>query len=333
MVSIQTQRLSSIPLPGRLTLPGVQIMLTRMKTQAESATARQGTAPAPAPVGWRRFQRDALAWLVLPHFTPVVVVLVATYAFSVLARETFAFDLLTARLLLAMLGGQLAIGAVNELVDAELDAASKPRKPIPAGIISSTAARTLVVLSLIAMAGFSASFGALSLLLCSLGTGAGLVYDIWLKRTLLSWLPYLVALPLIPIWVWAAVDTFMPGLLILYPLGAVAVIGVHLSQALPDTEADRRAGIRSISSVLGQRRSLVLCWLSTLTAPAFASALASRLTDRPETVWTGSAAVAALVLTNVTIYIANPRAGIAACFPITASSTALMGLAWVLASR
>jgi 4-hydroxybenzoate polyprenyltransferase len=333
MAIIQLKKAGSVPLPARLTLIDARIMLTRMKTPAKSATVPQGVARTTAPAGWRRVQRDALAWLVLPHFTPVVVVLAATYAFSVLARETFAFDLVTARLLLAMLGGQLAIGAVNELVDAELDAASKPHKPIPAGIISHTAARTLVVLSLFAMVGFSASFGAGSLILCSLGTGAGLVYDLWLKRTLLSWLPYLVALPLIPIWVWAAVDTFVPGLLILYPLGAIAVVGVHLSQALPDSEADRNAGIRSVSSVLGQSRSLALCWLSTLTAPAFASALASRLTDRPETVWTGSAAVVALVLTNVTIYVANPRAGIAACFPITASSTALMGLAWVLASR
>ena len=269
----------------------------------------------------------------LPHFTPVIVVLAATYGFSALARESLAVDGVTVRLLLAMLGGQLAIGAVNELVDADLDARFKPAKPIPSGRISRFGARNLTVLSLLVMIGFSASLGVWSLVLCSLGTGAGLAYDLWLKRTLISWLPYLIALPLIPIWVWTALGDFRPRLLILYPLGALAVIGVHVSQALPDAVEDRAAGIRSVTSMLGESRSLLVCWTSTLTAPFLASVLAMRLTNRAETVWIGSLVVAALVTANALVYLIHRRAGIVACFPLISMSTALMGFVWVLAAR
>lgn len=304
-----------------------------MKRPSPSPLPATPSPTAVLPVGWRRVRRDTVAWIVLPHFTPVVVVLLATYGFSVLARDRLVVDSATLRLLAAMLGSQLAIGAVNELVDADLDARSKPHKPIPAGVITRRGARNLTLVSLVAMLGFSASFGVWSLVLCTVGTGAGLGYDLWLKRTLLSWLPYLVALPLIPVWIWTALGDFMPRLLILYPLGTLAVIGVHLSQALPDALADRQAGIRSVSSVLGAGRSIVACWLTTLTAPALASAVASRLTNRPETVWVGSAVVVALVITNAALYLMNRRIGIAACFPMTSISTALMGFTWVLAAR
>ncbi len=309
-------------------------MLQAMKHRLPppTTTAVPAIAAMP-PTGWHRARRNLFAWLKLPHFTPVVVVLIATYGFCILARATYVIDQITIRLLLAMLGGQLAIGAVNELVDVDLDFHSKPAKPIPAGIISRAAARNFAGISLVVMVTLSASFGMGSLALCSLGTSAGLTYDLWLKRTLFSWLPYLLALPLIPIWVWTAVDSFMSRLLILYPLGALAVVGVHLSQALPDTVADRQAGIRSLSSMLGQSRSLALCWSSTLTAPLLASVLAKRLTDQPATVWVGSAVVTAMVVTNVLIYAASRRIGLAACFPITSVSTALMGFSWVLAAR
>jgi 4-hydroxybenzoate polyprenyltransferase len=304
-------------------------------SQPSATPSQTGKSAGPGVIlaGWPRLRRDIRAWLLLPHFTPVLVVLTATLGFSMLARNTVAIDSVTLRLMMAMLGGQLAIGAVNELVDADLDAVSKPAKPIPAGIISRAAARNLAVLSLLMMIWFSVSFGVGSLVLCALGTGAGLVYDLWLKRTLLSWLPYLVALPLVPIWVWTAADRWRSELLILYPLGALAVIGVHLSQAVPDTVADRDAGIRSISTMLGERRALALCWSSTLTAPVLASILAPRLTDWPGAVWIASVVVTALVLANAAVYFFHRRVGIATCFPVTSLGTVLMGLTWVLASR
>ncbi len=299
---------------------------------------RDHTLPAPTaradghahPAGWRRAVRTVHAYLVLPHAVPVLVVLLATAGFALLAAEGMPPVGTLIRLLLAMLGGQLAIGAVNEVVDAELDAVAKPRKPIPAGYVSVRSALTIAAVSLAAMVGFAASFGGASLALCALGTGAGLAYDLWFKRTLLSWLPYLVALPLLPIWVRTALAGFDPRLLLLYPLGALAVVGVHLSQALPDTKGDRAAGVLNLASTLGERRAIVLCWTATLSAPALALLLAPALSAHPRWVWLAATVVALLVALDAALYASRRRLGVMACFPCVAISTAVIGLGWVL---
>lgn len=274
--------------------------------------------------------RTVHAYLVLPHAVPVLVVLLTTVGFALLTPgETPAAGTMT-RLALAMLGGQIAIGAVNEVVDAELDAVAKPTKPIPAGYVPIPAALALAGIGLVAMVVFSATFGVASLLLCALGTGAGLAYDVWFKRSLFSWLPYLVALPLLPIWVWTALDGFEARLLLLYPLGACAVVGVHLSQAVPDTGGDRESGVLNLASVLGERRAIRLCWVATLSAPALALGVAPALSERPGWVWLAAGVVVGLVGIDAMLYALRPRLGVMACFPCVAVGTAAMGLGWVL---
>ena len=274
-----------------------------------------------------------MAWIALPHPGPIVVVLGMTAGVAALAAGGWPPAETLARVMIAMFAGQLAIGAVNELVDADLDALAKPDKPIPAGIVSRRAAWVLTWSSLGVMTIAAAGLGPVSLLLVWLGTGAGLAYDVVFKRTLYSWLPYLVALPLLPLWVWEAVRGFEARLLMLYPLGAMAVVGVHLAQSLPDTASDRRAGIRSVSSLLGFRRARLACWAATLSAPLLAAPLAPVLTSRPGPVWWASALVVALVGTNAAAFGMDRRAGMVTCFPCVALATAAMGLGWVLAIR
>lgn len=85
------------------------------------------------------------AYLMLPHAVPILVVMVATAAFSYIATGGNPGVGSLASLLIAMLGGQLAIGATNELVDVEIDRASRPHKPIPAGLVSRRRALTVVL--------------------------------------------------------------------------------------------------------------------------------------------------------------------------------------------
>jgi 4-hydroxybenzoate polyprenyltransferase len=230
-----------------------------------------------------------------------------------------------------MLGGQIAIGAVNEVVDAELDAATKPWKPVAAGDIPVGAALALAAAGLVAMIVLGVSFGPLSLLLCLLGTGAGLAYDLWFKRSIFSWLPYLVALPLLPLWVKTALVGFDPRLLFLYPLGGLAVVGVHLAQALPDTVGDRAAGIRNLASVLGETHTLLACWAAALSAPVLALVLALSFASRPAPAVLAAVVAVILVALDAVLYVTRPRLGVLACFPCTAISTVLVGLCWVLA--
>ena len=271
-------------------------------------------------------------YLLLPHLTPVLVVELATVAFAIIAWDGLPPAHLLGPLLLAMLGGQLAIGAINELVDLPFDTVGKPGKPLPSGDVSIRGARVMVVIGLIMMVAFGWRFGTLPFALLAAGTGLGIAYDLWFKRTLWSWLPYLLALPLLPIWVFAALGRPEPKLLLLYPLGTLTTVGVHLAQVLPDVAIDRAAGLPTASSRLGQRLTFVIAWLTTLSAPALAWLAAWRLgIDGPYVAIELAASLALLLLAgNVILITANRPVGITACFPLVALSTLGSALAWVL---
>ena len=145
-------------------------------------------------------------YLVLPHAVPILAVLAATSGFAMVAAGGWPGLVSLGCLLGAMLGGQLAVGAVNELCDAELDAVARPEKPIPAGLVSRRGAAIVIVTGLAMMILFSLRFSFGAFLLCALGNGVGIAYSIWFKRTMWSWVPYVLAIPLIPVWVWTAID-------------------------------------------------------------------------------------------------------------------------------
>src|SRR6478752_9461363 len=107
-------------------------------------------------------------YLVLPHAVPIVAVMLATAAFAIVAARGWPGTVDFICLLGAMFGAQLAIGAVNELVDADLDAVAKPDKPIPAGLVSRRGARIVAGCGLLVMTIFSLRFSFGALLLCAL---------------------------------------------------------------------------------------------------------------------------------------------------------------------
>jgi 4-hydroxybenzoate polyprenyltransferase len=283
------------------------------------------------PAGRYTSRQIARGYLVLPHAMPVVVVMIATAAFALIAADGWPGIGPMARLLGAMLGGQLAIGAVNELVDAELDAVAKPGKPIPAGLVSRRGAGAMVGGGLAMMTVLGLTFGHGPFLLLIVGTGAGIAYSLWFKRTIWSWLPYLVALPLLPIWVWAALGEVEAGLVAIYPIGAAAVIAIQIAQSLPDVEADRATGVRTLAVTLGSRTARRTCWGAMLLAAALASALAPWLSDHPARVWVATAVVVGLVGLNVVIRLHDERRGVLACFPCIAAAAVVLGIGWTAA--
>jgi 4-hydroxybenzoate polyprenyltransferase len=301
--------------------------MTHTFEQSEQGT--NASLDARGPHTWRRTVRG---YLLLPHLAPVLVVELATAAFAVIAWGALPPSHLLGPLLLAILGGQLAIGATNELVDLPFDTAGKRGKPLPSGDVSIRGARAMVIVGLIMMVTFGWRFGTLAFCLLALGTGLGIAYDLWFKRTVWSWLPYLLALPLLPIWVFVSLGKPEPRLLLLYPLGALATVGVHFAQSLPDVAIDRAAGLPTATSRLGQRLAFPVAWLTTLSAPALAWLAAWRLgVEQPYVAIELAAALALLSLIVNAILIAVSRpVGIAACFPLVALSTLTSGLAWTL---
>jgi 4-hydroxybenzoate polyprenyltransferase len=270
-------------------------------------------------------------YVLLPHPVPIVVVLTATAAFAIVAAGGWPGLAPMATLLGAMLGGQLTIGAVNELTDAELDAVAKPGKPIPAGLVSRRGAWIVTIAGLAVMTILSLGFGFDAFLLAALGTGVGIAYSLWFKRTIWSWLPYLIALPLLPIWVWTALSTVPPGLFAIYPIGAAAVVAVQLAQSMPDIAVDQASDVRTLAVALGPGRARFVCWGALLLAALLAATLAPRLTGNPVPVWIATVIAAALVASNAAIWRADPRRGAVACFPCVALGAVALGVGWTVA--
>lgn len=270
-----------------------------------------------------------VAYAILPHFTPLAMVVVMTGLLAWIVGGSSLTGSELARLLLAMLGGQLVVGITNELVDSETDRLTKPSKPIPAGLVSRRGAVLLGAVGLALMLIAGSSFGALSFLLLLIGTGTGVAYSLWFKRGAFAWLPYLIALPLLPIWVAVSLGRYEPALLMLYPLGALAVLSVQLAQSIPDIDADRAAGIDSVTTRLGETRSLWLCWGSLLASLALAIAGSMIHAGWRRPMELAGLAVLALIGLDLALYRWNRRTGIMAAFPCAAASAALLGLAWL----
>ncbi len=270
-----------------------------------------------------------VAYISLTHFTPLATVVAVTglLAWLIGGASLAAGEL--GRMMLAMLGGQIVVGVVNELVDADNDRLTKPSKPMSVGLTSQRGAKAFGVAGFVLMVTAGVTLGAASFLILLAGTGIGVAYSLWFKRSPFAWLPYLIALPLLPVWVAVTLDRFEPSLLLLFPLGGLAVLGVQLAQSIPDIEADRAAGIDSLTTRLGEQPTLLLCWTSVLGSLLLAviAVVAGHGWQTP--MWLAGLMVMGLIAFDVVLYQWRPRTGVMAAFPCIAASTAILALAWV----
>lgn len=163
------------------------------------------------------------------------------------------------RLGFAMLGLQVSIGALNDLVDAPRDAATKPGKPIPRGAASVATARAIAVGGLLVAVILLLPSGLPALAVLAACAACGYGYDLWLSRTAWSWLPLAVALPLVPVFAWVgAVGGLPAAVAVLVPAGMLGGAGLALANGLADLERDRSTGAATAAVRLGRERA----WLA-----------------------------------------------------------------------
>lgn len=230
------------------------------------------TYPSAITLDW---PRRALSWIRLVHPFPSVLNAAVVALLAIVASDGDP-DWRTAALLAAtMLCLQCAIGAVNDLMDRQLDAASKPWKPLVSGAVSPTVAVAVAVAC--ALAGLTLAWIASpeAWPLALLGLLIGLGYDLGLKRTPFSALTYSLALPLAPLWVWIAVSSPTPAVVAAVPLGALIGFGLQLANAMQDAETDAAGGVRGTAQWLGPRSSRIVCWAAIGGALALAPVLAA----------------------------------------------------------
>ena len=120
--------------------------------------------------------------------------------------------------------------------------------------------------------------GPLPLLFLVIGTAAGLSYDLWLKQTHWSWLPYVVAFVVLPPFVWSSLDLYRGGLLAGYAIALPLAPAAHIANVLPDIEADAASGRRNLALIWGRDLALKIVALCLL-APLLLSLLSLPLVD------------------------------------------------------
>jgi 4-hydroxybenzoate polyprenyltransferase len=181
----------------------------------------------------------------------------------------------------AVLSGQLSVGWLNDYVDRGIDrAAGRTDKPLSAegadGADGGPAERQVRV-ALVVAAGAcvvtSLALGWRPGLLHLVAVGSAYSYDLWLKWTVVSWLPFAVSFGLLP----AVVTTALAGHPWPQPsiglAGALLGVGAHLANTVKDTEADEQTGVRGFPQRIGPHASLVLA-AGLIAVAGFAVAVA-----------------------------------------------------------
>lgn len=195
-------------------------------------------------------------------------------AVLVLAIVAGGVPLVALRLSLAMLALQFSIGAFNDLADAPRDVGRVPPKPIPSGLVSRSTARLVGILSAAAGLTLVAASGPGLVGIAAVGLGCGLAYDLGMSRTVVSWVPLAIALPLVVVFAWVGATGGVSGpILSIVPVGALAGGGLAIANALVDVDVDWAAGRRTVAVALGASRAWWLQALAMGAATAFAFAL------------------------------------------------------------
>jgi 4-hydroxybenzoate polyprenyltransferase len=166
-----------------------------------------------------------------------------------------------ALLALAILLGQLSIGWSNDWLDAardrEVARADKPaaRGDIPAAVVRASAfiALALALLTTVLL-------GVAALLAHAVALAGGWAYNLGLKATAFSFVPFAVSFGLLPAIVTLGQETPAwpaPWVLI---AGALLGVAAHVTNVLPDLADDARTGIRGLPHRLGARASGLLAF-------------------------------------------------------------------------
>jgi 4-hydroxybenzoate polyprenyltransferase len=197
----------------------------------------------------------AARWIVLEllHPIPSLLTTLAAMGFAVIfgiSPHDRRFWWIAAIMLLV----QFSISALNEWADADLDRRAGRQRPIPLGLVSRGAALTVAVACAVAAFLFCvlSNLGPLALLLVGLGTACGWAYDLWLKATPLSFVPFAVAFPLMPFWIGVLAGRPLTSLVVLFLGGGPLATTIHLADAIPDRDRDQESGLKTLAVALGK---------------------------------------------------------------------------------
>jgi 4-hydroxybenzoate polyprenyltransferase len=223
--------------------------------------------------GYARFEKAKLKVanivkiVAIAHPRAVVIFTLTALIVAAIAERSLPPLQTTAALLLAMAAIQTSVGIFNDYYDRDLDAVAKPYRALPAGLVSAQSAYRAAWIAVALGLGAAATLGLSSMLVLALGAAMGFLYSARLKRSVLSWLPYAIAYPMVPLWVWVSLGKFRPEMFLIYPTAIPFSLGVHLCNQLRDYDDDTQQGMRGLTQHLGKQTASWICVSLLLLSP------------------------------------------------------------------
>jgi 4-hydroxybenzoate polyprenyltransferase len=193
----------------------------------------------------------------------------------------------------SVLTGQLSIGWSNDLVDSRRDrVVGRLDKPLATGEVSTVLVRAALAVATASCVVVSPFLGLAAAACSLLVMVSGWAYNLGLKGTAWSWLPYALAFGSLPGVATLALDPSLPPPWWMVLAGALLGVGAHFVNVLPDLADDAVTGVRGMPHRLGSRGSRAVA-AATLVAASVVAAVAPR--DLP-LLWSGPVLVAAAAL-------------------------------------
>jgi 4-hydroxybenzoate polyprenyltransferase len=195
----------------------------------------------------------AVALVRAAHAPPTVAVTALATAIAATSGRDVRGTLLVAT---AVLTGQLSIGWCNDFVDRDRDrAAGRRDKPIVTGAVTPRLVAVACGAAVTACVPLSLASGWRAGLCHLVVVAGGWAYDLGLKRTLLSWLPYATSFAMLGAFLALGLPGHPAPHAWLLGAGALLGVGAHFLNVIPDLDDDRSAGVLGLPQRLGATRA------------------------------------------------------------------------------
>lgn len=190
----------------------------------------------------------------------------------------------------------LAFASVmNDILDRHHDRDVYIWRPIPADLVDRDRALRLTQFLAVLAIALAASLGWRPALIAIAGLAAAYLYNVRLKATPFSWVPFALAFALIPVWVAESVDRFDDVLWWSFPVGLSGGLATYIAIKLPDYERDDTDHTRNFLHWLTIDYAVPVAWGAMGAYIVIAVASANIQTIRAE--WLVPPAAIAIVLT------------------------------------
>ena len=213
-----------------------------------------------------RLMRKVINLAKATHFGPLMLVVGISFVLAY-SQVSWAKSILIS---LAILCGQCVVGWTNELVDLPLDSgARRLKKPLVNGSVTTTDLRIgiVVALTLATLLSFLGPLGPKGGALHMLGIASATLYNLKLKPTWFSPLPYAFSFGALPWAIYAAAHKSPPTWL--YIQFAFVAVAFHFLNVIKDLEWDMKQGVLGMPQRVGKLGSIAIAGVLVVTSNIF----------------------------------------------------------------